>query len=160
MADNYTALSTGISVFNIDATEKLLNELKRQIESRRDDDDWKKPDWVTVDEPCFIEDAFSNVEIVRNHAAEPFLWIHADEAVDFEAVGDILRRLIMEEPDDEIIWQIPYASTCSKPRIGEFGGGTPLVTKTAVSVWSAESIVDQIQRVLGKDSLMELLSLD
>lgn len=160
MADNYTSLSTEITVFNIDATETLLNELKRQIESRRDDEDWKKPDWVTVDDPGFIEDAFSNVEIVRDSGGDPFLWVHADEAVDFEAVGDILHRLIEEEPDDEIIWQIPYANTCSRSCVGEFGGGSLLVTKTAALVWSTESIVDQIQRVLGKDSLLELLSLD
>lgn len=158
MANNLTQLSTYISVFNIDRTESMLEQLKQEFSSRLEDDDWKMPDWVTVDDPSFIDEAFGNISIRRDSGKKPVLWVSADEHADLEAVGCVLGQLIQEEPDDDVMWKIPYADTSDSQRPGEYGGGILFVTKTNSAPWSTESLTTQIEKVLGNDSLLELLS--
>ena len=158
MANNYTQMSSYISVFNIDNTEKVLEKMKAEFECRTDNDDWEMPEWVTVDDPGFISEAFDHITIRRDPGKKPVLWVHADEHADMEAIGCVLGQLIQEEPDEDVMWKIPYADTSDSQRPGEVGGGILFVTKGASAPWSTESLTAQIERVLGNDSLLELLA--
>jgi hypothetical protein len=55
-------------------------------------------------------------------------WIHADEYGNPEQVGSFIEEFLATfNKDDE--FTMTWAYTCSKPRIGEFGGGAMIVTK-------------------------------
>ena len=43
-------------------------------------------------------------------------------------------------------WPLTYSETCSKPRVGEFGGGALFVTATDVKWQSAFSFIEQERR--------------
>ena len=77
------------------------------------------------------------------------IWVHADESSDVELVVSIVQEFLKENCPDKS-WSMECAFTCSKPRIGEFGGGGVLVTaeteqwfnpdtqiQTARTVWEA-----------------------
>lgn len=76
---------------------------------------------------------------------EEIIWISHDESIDLDhvamAVQEFLRRF---RPDDA--WGMEYAMTCSKPRIGEFGGGAFVVTATeeswtSTSTWLSQELI-------------------
>lgn len=160
MANNYTKFSTEISVFDINRTEKALEQLKATIMARYDDEEWQPPEWLTVDDPGYVEEAFAHITIRREPGKKPVLWVHSDENIDFDAFGCVLGQLIQEEPDDDLLWRIPYADTMDVQRPGGFGGGVMFINKDHVAMWSTESLTQQIERVLGKESLLELLAFD
>lgn len=58
-------------------------------------------------------------------------WLHAVEYADLDRVAHLVRKFLKKfRPDDA--WSLTYANTCSKPRVGEFGGGAVFVTATEV----------------------------
>ena len=44
-------------------------------------------------------------------------------------------------------WSLTYAATCSKPRVGEFGGGAVFVTADEIKWQNAYDFVEQEQTV-------------
>jgi hypothetical protein len=55
------------------------------------------------------------------------LWIYADEYGDQERVAHLIRKFLKTFRPNEC-WSLTWAETCSKPRVGEFGGGALFVT--------------------------------
>ncbi len=55
------------------------------------------------------------------------IWVHADEGGNIEVIVDIVQEFLKANCPDES-WNMTWAYTCSKPRIGEFGGGGVFVT--------------------------------
>jgi hypothetical protein len=62
------------------------------------------------------------------------LWIHEDESLDLDQVEALIKRL-QEALNDEKHFVMSWAGTCSKPRIGEFGGGAFAVKKGHPTYW-------------------------
>lgn len=57
------------------------------------------------------------------------LWIHADESGIPEAAANLVQAFLKEfRPED--YWCLEFSQTCSRPRIGAFGGGAVFVTAT------------------------------
>lgn len=55
------------------------------------------------------------------------LWIYADEFGNVDNVALFMQEFLSKfDPDSS--FSITYSSTCSKPRVGEFGGGAAFVT--------------------------------
>ena len=54
------------------------------------------------------------------------LWIRDDEHGDIEQVISFLLRLA-EELDLSGLWGLEYSNTCSRPRLGAFGGGAHVI---------------------------------
>ena len=60
------------------------------------------------------------------------LWVYSEEYGNVSHAGEFARAFLARfRPAD--CWQLTWAETCSKPRIGEFGGGGLFVTASRVS---------------------------
>ena len=55
-------------------------------------------------------------------------WIHADEQADLGHIVDVVQAFINKFRPD-FVFRLTYAETCSRPRVGEFGGGWMVVSK-------------------------------
>lgn len=82
------------------------------------------------------------------------IWLHADESGDIERVAELVcefqKRFAAEQP-----WTLEYAVWCSKPRIGEFGGGAVFCHRGEATfmnsgAWTAETAA--VQRVGQEDA--------
>lgn len=61
----------------------------------------------------------------------PYLWLYAEESADLERVAHLVQQFLKRfRPGD--CWSLTYAATCSKPRVGEFGGGAIFVTAAEI----------------------------
>jgi hypothetical protein len=70
------------------------------------------------------------------------LWIHAVEYGNIERVAHLVQKFLKRfRPDDS--WAMTWATTCSKPRVGEFGGGAVFVTAANIEWDSAHDFVEE-----------------
>jgi hypothetical protein len=64
------------------------------------------------------------------------LWLYAEECGNASHVGEFVRAFLSRfHPQD--CWQLTWANTCSRPCIGEFGGGGLFVTARSVRFFDA-----------------------
>ena len=70
------------------------------------------------------------------------LWLYAGESGNVLHVGEFVRALLSRFRPSEC-WHLSWAETCSKPRLGEFGGGGLFVTASSVQSWSAHEWLAQ-----------------
>jgi hypothetical protein len=107
MADYFTHFSCLIDVGTAD---KATRALALFHDLRAADQDADDPEVAGFD-------------LVRQDAPEgSILWVHDDEHGDVEAVIRFVLRLA-EALDLSGLWGFEYANTCSRPRLGAFGGG-------------------------------------
>ena len=115
MADYFTHFSCLIDVGTADKAARALVLFQ---ELRAADQD--------ADDPEVLGFALS-----RQDAPEvSTLWIQDDEHGDVEAVVRFVLRLA-EDLDLSGIWGFEYANTCSRPRLGAFGGGAHVIDLSA-----------------------------
>ena len=71
------------------------------------------------------------------------LWLHDDEGARLDCVVHLVQKFLRRFRPHEC-WSLSYASVCSAPRVGEFGGGGIVVTANDV-LWldAASWVVDQ-----------------
>ena len=55
------------------------------------------------------------------------LWLHADESGTIDRIAHLVQKFLKAFRPDEN-WSLTWAVSCSKPRVGEFGGGAVFVT--------------------------------
>ena len=66
-----------------------------------------------------------------------YLWFYAEESGYLDRVAHLVQKFLRQFRP-EAYWTLSYATTCSKPRAGEFGGGCVFVTASKVewcSTW-------------------------
>lgn len=63
---------------------------------------------------------------IQNDPSGSVLWIHDDDSGDVQAVIRFVLRLA-EDLDLSGNWGFEYANTCSRPRLGAFGGGAHVI---------------------------------
>jgi len=118
MADNYTSFSC---VIDIPPEHRAL--VTRLLQG--DETTFEKIQWSDdeSEDPGFAWEWSS----LQGRGPEQ-LWINSDESGNVEDVcifvSYIQRRLDLEEP-----FEITWANTCSKLRVGEFGGGACIIYK-------------------------------
>lgn len=80
------------------------------------------------------------------------LWLHG-ETLSYILTGFVQRFLTRHRSDQYV--SISYAATCSRPLIGEFGGGAVFITAQAAVWWDETAWLDQqiasFKRRLGED---------
>jgi hypothetical protein len=60
------------------------------------------------------------------------LWLYSEGYGSIDQVVCLVRKFLKRfRPND--VWTLTYAATCSKPRVGEFGGGAVIVTAKRVT---------------------------
>ena len=74
------------------------------------------------------------------------MWLYAEEWGDVEHVACLVRQFLLRFRPDRC-WSLTYSCTCSKLRVGEFGGGAVFVTADEVKYQHADGFVVE-QRLL------------
>jgi len=65
-----------------------------------------------------------------------YLWIHSEEHGCVDRVAHLVQKFLRAFRPDAC-WSLTHAGTCSKPRVGEFGGGAVFVTATDIKYFDA-----------------------
>ena len=76
--------------------------------------------------------------------ADSELWLHADESGNVDHVGEFVRAFLARFRPNEC-WTLTWAETCSKPRVGEFGGGALFITAKALKTFRAAKVIHRLQ---------------
>lgn len=160
MANSYVQFSAELINLSDEEAEWLKAELRGPVFDFEDGDDddkkrelciaWAKEHGVDVDDGdpvdffgCWprFDWSINRVDILEH------LWIRDDEGSgDIESVVSIVRRFLRKfKRKDAFV--LEWAETCSKPRIGEFGGGGVVVTAKETK-WFVPS--DMIRKYLDK----------
>ncbi len=71
-----------------------------------------------------------------------YLWIFAEEDGGVDCVVHLVQKFLRQFRPGEC-WSLTYATTCSKPRVGEFGGGAVFVTVDEIRWQDAFDFVEQ-----------------
>ena len=75
----------------------------------------------------------------------PYLWIHSAEHGCVDRVAHLVQKFLRAFRRDRC-WSLTYAGTCSKPRVGEFGGGAVFVTATDIKYCNAWGFVEEQEK--------------
>jgi len=70
------------------------------------------------------------------------LWLYTDESGDLERLAHLVQKFLRAFRPHQC-WSLTYATTCSKPRVGEFGGGALFVTADNIRWHNADEFIQQ-----------------
>ena len=73
----------------------------------------------------------------------------AEESGDVDALGKLIYRF-MVETDSQGTFSLTWSETCSKMRVGEFGGGYMVVSNKGCAIQRAHELAQQEILALGK----------
>ncbi len=77
------------------------------------------------------------------------LWLYTDDYGNPGTVAHLVQKFLKKfRPQD--CWSLTYATTCSKPRVGEFGGGAVFVTAGEIRWENAYDFVQTNQEAFDK----------
>ena len=107
MANNYLLFSETLELVNEKEIDWVVKELNR-LEEKRDDNDNPMLDF-------------------QWSLGKGEIWFYTEEAGEPEKVGLFVQEFLKEFYPDET-FTLTWATTCSRPRVGEFSGGGMLVT--------------------------------
>ncbi len=82
-----------------------------------------------------------------NEAGSPWgrhLWLFSDEYGDLDQVAELVQQFLRRFRPSQS-WAMCYAATCSKPRVGEFGGGAVIITAKRIVWHDAQAIAEREQ---------------
>jgi hypothetical protein len=74
-----------------------------------------------------------------------YLWIYSEENGCVDRVAHLVQKFLRAFRPDRC-WSLTYAGTCSKPRVGEFGGGAVFVTATDIKYCNAWGFVEEQEK--------------
>ena len=88
------------------------------------------------------------------------LWVYADESGDVDRVVHLVQKFLKKFRPDQC-WSLTYATTCSKPRVGEFGGGAVFVTAKETKWQNASDFIkdqEQIFKLEGTETAVDAIT--
>ena len=88
---------------------------------------------------CFVFGIDDDEDVAR------YLWLYSEDHADLDQVVLLVQKFLQAFRPTET-WTMTYATTCSKPRCGAFGGGAGIVTADNVEWHDAEVIADAARR--------------
>ena len=118
MANNYLEFSALFECPSPAYREAIIRKLDELSEARLDDEPW-----------CF------NYETYQDDRS---IWVHSDESGTPEDVVEAFQQ-VMNELDFDVTTGFEWAVTCSKPRIGEFGGGCVVFSRYTADWWDSRT---------------------
>jgi hypothetical protein len=121
MANNYTLFSEVLP----NLTDEEAQWLKEQLETGLEDSGVLHQ-FDTDDEP----DGWGR-----------YLWLYADESADLEQVAIFVQKFLRQFRPDQY-WSLTFATTCSKPRVGEFSGGALFVTANDIKWQGSHAFIE------------------
>ena len=95
-------------------------------------------------DPDFIGEPEFQYEFVEDDPDDGrYLWIYSDDYGNIDQVGHFIQQFLKRfRPNN--CWSLTYACTCSKPRVGQFGGGAVIVTGSDIIWHDAHVIAEQV----------------
>ncbi len=79
------------------------------------------------------------------------LWLYAEEWGDGGNVAWLVQKFLKKFRPDQC-WSLSYAATCSKPRVGEFGGGAVFVTADTIAWQDSGDFIEGQRAAFGRKS--------
>ena len=70
------------------------------------------------------------------------LWLHADDWGNPENAAYVVQKFLKTFRPDQC-WSLTYAATCSKSRVGEFGGGAVFVTADVIQHQNGYGFIEE-----------------
>jgi hypothetical protein len=70
------------------------------------------------------------------------LWVYAEEGACLDRLSHLIKKFLKQFRPDQC-WSLTYATSCSKPRVGEFGGGALFVTADEILWQNAYDFIEQ-----------------
>ena len=167
MADNYLNFSEVIPQLSEQEAQWLQDQLqvvyvfgdREYAESEVPEDlDPHKADWIGCrayrDLPGCEPDDAENVGFEYEFSGDDkdedwgrYVWLYAEEWADLERVAHLVQKFL-EQFRPEGCWSLSWATTCSKPRVGEFGGGALFVTAEDVTWQNAYDFIEDQKRAV------------
>lgn len=156
MANNYCQFSEMLELDNEEQADWCKRELAGAL-SREDapadlqSEEWQK--WLEgwckergVDEQDADCWPGFDWQVERDANGKPTgLWVHDDgESGNLEMLASFVQMFLKKfRPED--CWSLTWADFCSKPRIGEFGGGGIFVTAKKTELMTAYGFVAKLE---------------
>ena len=157
MANNYLHFSEQISDLT-DEEIKFLNDAFGWTPPYNEDNElpegFEWPHWYDQDAEGVGFEYDLNYDLNQE---ERSLWVYAEEYGNVDTLAALVHELIVKFRPD-YVFTLTYSETCSKPRLGEFGGGAIVVSKYGTRSinahgWVSEeslAIADRIQKEKGE----------
>jgi hypothetical protein len=76
------------------------------------------------------------------------LWLYAEDGGEPNHAAWLVRKFLRRFRPDQC-WSLTWSTSCSKPRVGEFGGGAVFVTATAIRWQNAYDFVERLREVFS-----------
>ncbi len=131
MADNYTQFSEVLKVDEGDVA--WLEERMRLFENPPDDEDTEA--WDLFEALCIeynIE--MDDPELIFNSEIDnDEVWFYSHEGGDPWHVAKLVQDLFRARHPDSC-FKISWSFSCSKPKVGEFSGGSAFVTAESIEI--------------------------
>lgn len=77
---------------------------------------------------------------------EQGVWVYSEECGNLEALGLILREVLYRTKDNDTVFTLTWADTCSKPRTSAFGGGYMVVSAEGEEWGTAHTLADGVAK--------------
>ena len=145
MADHYLSFSEVLSALSIEETIWLRTQLE-SVEEPAPDEAGGTPD---PGGPEFLRDYQGDPDELQeagfqyrfladdSQGAKQQLWVFSEASGDLGKLAHLVQKFLRQFRPEQS-WSLTYATTCSKPRVGEFGGGALFVTARSIAfhdVW-------------------------
>ncbi len=131
MANNYTQFSEAITLKSEEEREWVENHLEifwTQVdESEQIVKHPEQKEYERLLELYGLESDDLNLNFQWEIDSKNELWMYADESGNADHVALFMQEYL-KKFNPEGSFSITYSATCSKPRLGEFGGGALFVT--------------------------------
>ena len=77
------------------------------------------------------------------------LWLYAEDWGDASNVAWLVQKFLKQFRPNQC-WSLTYSATCSKPRVGEFGGGAVFVTADTIQWQNAHDFIEDQRAAFGR----------
>jgi hypothetical protein len=77
------------------------------------------------------------------------LWLYSDTWGDVTNVAWLVQKFLKQFRPDQC-WSLTYSAACSKPRVGEFGGGAVFVTADMIRWQNAYDFIEEQRAAFGR----------
>lgn len=156
MANNYLQFSESIDNLDAGDVEWMREHLgffaKYQLQCEEEDLDTEgHPEFAEFKQRCEMygldwdaEDLDFQWEIEEQTGGLYSLWVYAEESGNVDQVATFVQQFFKERRHggDEC-FHLSFSMSCSKPRIGEFGGGAAFVTAKKIDWMNTYDWIDK-----------------
>lgn len=155
MANNYILFSEEITDLTAKEKEWLLKVLKNMDDVCDDSPDDESAEacvkWILgeLDEASVDLDYWPDFSWQMENSS---LWIYSEEGGNLNNVATLAQAFLKRFRPNRY-WSFEYAYTCSKPRIGEFGGGGAFITAKEIK-W-----LEPWQRIAEEETITDAAAL-